>query len=67
MSASPVARQITQCQSIPSRRVLITDSSQLPVSYSTTPGGTLYSTTPGGLYYIFKFVLLDLDVLSTRL
>lgn len=57
MSASPVARQATQCQSIPSRRIIITDSSQLPVGYSTTPGGTLYSTTPGGLYNILKFIL----------
>lgn len=48
MSASPVARQATQCQTIPSRRVLINDPSQLPIDYSSTPGGTLYSTTPGG-------------------
>lgn len=49
MSASPIARQATHSQSIPSRRVLISDPSQLPIDYSTTPGGTLYSTTPGGL------------------
>lgn len=48
MSASPVARQATMSQSIPSKRILISDSSQLPIDYSTTPGGTLYSTTPGG-------------------
>lgn len=70
MSASPVARQVTQCQSIPSRRVLITDSSQLPISYSTTPGGTLYSTTPGGLYYtyiIYKFMLPACETISVGL
>jgi hypothetical protein len=48
MSASPIARQATQCQTIPSRRVVINDASQLPIDYSTTPGGTVYSTTPGG-------------------
>ncbi|KAL0275637.1 UNVERIFIED_CONTAM: hypothetical protein PYX00_003435 [Menopon gallinae] len=48
MSASPVARQATNCQNIPSRRVVINDASQLPQDYSTTPGGTVYSTTPGG-------------------
>jgi hypothetical protein len=48
MSASPIARQATQCQTIPSRSVVINDASQLPTDYSTTPGGTVYSTTPGG-------------------
>jgi len=48
MSASPIARQATQCQTIPSRRIVINDASQLPADYSTTPGGTVYSTTPGG-------------------
>lgn len=47
MSASPVARQVTQSQAIP-RRITITSTSQLPNEYSTTPGGTIYSTTPGG-------------------
>lgn len=61
MSASPVARQITHCQTIPSRRILITDSSQLPINYSTTPGGTLYSTTPGGTRIVYdRTVLLNL-------
>lgn len=50
MSASPIARQATQCQTIPSRRVVINDASQLPADYSTTPGGTVYSTTPGGRF-----------------
>ncbi len=49
MSASPIARQAcSHAQSIPSKRVLITDANQLPELYSSTPGGTLYSTTPGG-------------------
>lgn len=48
MSASPIARAATISQSIPSRRVMITDPSQMPDVYSSTPGGTLYSTTPGG-------------------
>lgn len=50
MSASPIARQVTQNQNIPSKRIVISDPNQLPVDYSSTPGGTLYSTTPGGLY-----------------
>uniref|UniRef100_A0A224XPR2 Putative eukaryotic translation initiation factor 4e binding protein eif4ebp n=1 Tax=Panstrongylus lignarius TaxID=156445 RepID=A0A224XPR2_9HEMI len=54
MSASPVARQATQCQNIPSKRILISDSSQLPIDYSTTPGGTLYSTTPGGTRIVYE-------------
>lgn len=50
MSASPIARQActSHSQSIPSKKILVTDSSQLPDVYSSTPGGTLYSTTPGG-------------------
>ncbi|KAK9505692.1 hypothetical protein O3M35_009684 [Rhynocoris fuscipes] len=54
MSASPIARQATQCQNIPSKRIHITDSSQLPIDYSTTPGGTLYSTTPGGTRIVYE-------------
>ncbi|KAJ9595771.1 hypothetical protein L9F63_013015 [Diploptera punctata] len=58
MSASPIARQATQCQSIPTRRILINDASQLPVDYSTTPGGTLYSTTPGGTRIVYERAFL---------
>ena len=36
-------------KTIPTRRVLINDPSQLPSDYGTTPGGTLFSTTPGGM------------------
>ncbi|KAL0821548.1 hypothetical protein ABMA28_005002 [Loxostege sticticalis] len=54
MSASPVARQATHSQAIPSRRVLITDPAQMPDVYSSTPGGTLYSTTPGGTRIVYE-------------
>lgn len=54
MSASPVARQATHSQAIPSRRVLITDPSQMPDVYSSTPGGTVYSTTPGGTRIVYE-------------
>ncbi|CAB0007912.1 unnamed protein product [Nesidiocoris tenuis] len=54
MSASPIARQATQCQAIPSKRVIITDPSQLPSNYSSTPGGTLFSTTPGGTRIVYE-------------
>lgn len=50
MSASPMARQAcSHVQAIP-KKVLITDESQLPDVYSSTPGGTLFSTTPGGKF-----------------
>lgn len=48
MSASPMQRQAIV---IPSKRVMLTDASQLPDIYSSTPNGTLYSTTPGGRIY----------------
>ncbi|XP_053610662.1 eukaryotic translation initiation factor 4E-binding protein [Plodia interpunctella] len=54
MSASPIARQSTHSQAIPSRRVLITDPTQMPDVYSSTPGGTLYSTTPGGTRIVYE-------------
>jgi hypothetical protein len=41
------------------RRMPINDMSQLPLDYSTTPGGTFFSTTPGGSRIIYdkKFLL----------
>ncbi|XP_028585402.2 eukaryotic translation initiation factor 4E-binding protein 2 [Podarcis muralis] len=51
--------QHSQSRAIPTRTVLINDSSQLPHDYCTTPGGTLFSTTPGGTRIIYdrKFLL----------
>lgn len=79
MSASPIARQAcSHAQTIPSKRVLVTDASQLPELYSSTPGGTLYSTTPGGknfqiiLFYFFvnyqcvRFTILILSLMLFR-
>ncbi|KAL1464765.1 hypothetical protein WDU94_004383 [Cyamophila willieti] len=43
----------TSTQNIPIRRVLLTDDSQLPSHYSSTPGGTLYSTTPNGTRLVY--------------
>ncbi|XP_029034880.1 eukaryotic translation initiation factor 4E-binding protein isoform X2 [Osmia bicornis bicornis] len=54
MSASPIAKQATQNQNIPSKRIVINDSSQLPADYSSTPGGTLFSTTPGGTRIVYE-------------
>ncbi|CAH2240026.1 eukaryotic translation initiation factor 4E-binding protein [Pararge aegeria] len=54
MSASPIARQATNSQAIPPRRVLITDPAQMPDVYSSTPGGTIYSTTPGGTRIVYE-------------
>lgn len=42
------SRQFSESRAIPTRTVLINDSTQLPHDYCTTPGGTLFSTTPGG-------------------
>ncbi|CAD6216442.1 GSCOCG00004600001-RA-CDS [Cotesia congregata] len=58
MSASPIARQVTQNQNIPSKRIVISDPNQLPVDYSSTPGGTLYSTTPGGTRIVYERAFL---------
>lgn len=38
----------SESRAIPSRRIVVNDASQLPIDYSTTPGGTIFSTTPGG-------------------
>lgn len=70
MSASPIARQAcSHAQTIPSRKVLLTDPSQMPDVYSSTPGGTLYSTTPGGefpLEYNIPFHPLRLETILRR-
>jgi len=60
MSASPIARQAcnSHAQSIPSKKVLVHDATQLPDVYSSTPGGTLYSTTPGGTRIIYERAFL---------
>ncbi|XP_015600444.1 eukaryotic translation initiation factor 4E-binding protein 1 [Cephus cinctus] len=58
MSASPIARQATHSQSIPSKRIFINDPKELPTDYSSTPGGTLYSTTPGGTRIVYERAFL---------
>ncbi|XP_048844193.1 eukaryotic translation initiation factor 4E-binding protein 2 [Brienomyrus brachyistius] len=52
-------RQHSESRAIPTRTVLISDTTQLPHDYCTTPGGTLFSTTPGGTRIIYdrKFLL----------
>uniref|UniRef100_V9LE54 Eukaryotic translation initiation factor 4E-binding protein 2 n=1 Tax=Callorhinchus milii TaxID=7868 RepID=V9LE54_CALMI len=51
--------QKTESRAIPTRRVIVSDSGQLPHDYCTTPGGTLFSTTPGGTRIIYdrKFLM----------
>ncbi|XP_029305426.1 eukaryotic translation initiation factor 4E-binding protein 2 [Cottoperca gobio] len=53
------SRQFSESRAIPTRTVLINDTTQLPHDYCTTPGGTLFSTTPGGTRIIYdrKFLL----------
>lgn len=46
--AMSTSRQHSESRAIPTRTVLINDTTQLPHDYCTTPGGTLFSTTPGG-------------------
>jgi len=60
MSASPIARQAcSHAQLIPSmRKVLISDPSQMPDVYSSTPNGTLYGTTPGGTKIVYERTFL---------
>uniref|UniRef100_A0A670ZQP3 Eukaryotic translation initiation factor 4E binding protein 2 n=1 Tax=Pseudonaja textilis TaxID=8673 RepID=A0A670ZQP3_PSETE len=57
--SSSGGHQQSQSRAIPTRTVPISDSSQLPHDYCTTPGGTLFSTTPGGTRIIYdrKFLL----------
>ncbi|CAO1354275.1 unnamed protein product [Diamesa tonsa] len=49
-------------QMIPSmKRIFISEASQMPDNYSTTPNGTCYGTTPGGTKIIYeKTFLLNL-------
>ena len=61
MSEKLLDRRSSEGLTIPERRVVIKDPSELPTSYSQTPGGTIFSTTPGGkggqvccLYLIIK-------------
>ncbi|XP_063915791.1 eukaryotic translation initiation factor 4E-binding protein [Zophobas morio] len=58
MSASPMARQVTESKTIPTKKVYINDPSDLPSHYSSTPGGTLYSTTPGGTKIVYEKAFL---------
>lgn len=46
--ASAGGRPPSQSRAIPTRTVALSDATQLPPDYCTTPGGTLFSTTPGG-------------------
>lgn len=53
MAARSPDHKVTSSRSIPTRRVVINDASQLPIDYSSTPGGTIFSTTPGGSRIIY--------------
>ncbi|XP_062997140.1 eukaryotic translation initiation factor 4E-binding protein 2-like [Elgaria multicarinata webbii] len=59
MTSSGGIHQHSQSHAIPTRMVPISNSSQLPHDYCTTPRGTLFSTTPGGTRIIYdcKFLL----------
>uniref|UniRef100_A0A1W7RAK1 Eukaryotic translation initiation factor 4E binding protein n=1 Tax=Hadrurus spadix TaxID=141984 RepID=A0A1W7RAK1_9SCOR len=51
-------RKLTESCQIPARRVVINDESQLPIDYSSTPGGTIFSTTPGGTRIVYDRAFL---------
>ncbi|ETE71675.1 Eukaryotic translation initiation factor 4E-binding protein 2, partial [Ophiophagus hannah] len=57
--SSSSSHQQSQSHAIPTRTVPISNSSQLPHDYCTTPGGTLFSTTPRATRIIYdcKFLL----------
>lgn len=57
MNDNSPQRKTSNNREIPGRRVVISDSSQLPLDYSSTPGGTIFSTTPGGMLF-YCFILL---------
>ncbi|XP_071952297.1 eukaryotic translation initiation factor 4E-binding protein 2-like [Antedon mediterranea] len=45
---------ISGTRNIPTRTVRVSDPSQLPSDYGTTPGGTMFGTTPGGTRIIYE-------------
>ncbi|XP_035669439.1 eukaryotic translation initiation factor 4E-binding protein 2-like [Branchiostoma floridae] len=51
-------RKLSNPHEIPTRRILISDPSDLPLDYGTTPGGTIFSTTPGGTRIIYDRAFL---------
>ncbi|XP_023027683.2 eukaryotic translation initiation factor 4E binding protein thor [Leptinotarsa decemlineata] len=57
MPESP-KKPAVQSKSIPIKRVLVKDPSEIPSQCSSTPGGTTFSTTPGGTRIVY-----DMDYL----
>lgn len=57
MSGKGSPQELKSGREIPVRR--ITDISNIPSDYSTTPGGSIFSTTPGGtrIFYDRSFLL----------
>lgn len=53
MAAAVTPKKTHVSHSIPTRRVVLSDQSQIPSDYSTTPGGTWFSTTPGGTRIVY--------------
>ena len=51
------SHQLSSGRAIPTRNVVLTDPSQLPHDYGTTPGGTMFSTTPGGKHWKKSFTV----------
>ncbi|GIY63335.1 eukaryotic translation initiation factor 4E-binding protein 2 [Caerostris darwini] len=57
MNNNSSQRKTSNTRDIPGRNV-INDASQLPIDYSSTPGGTIFSTTPGGTRIIYDRAFL---------
>lgn len=62
MNNNSPKRKVSKNREIPGRRVVISDPSQLPADYSSTPGGTIFSTTPGGKLIswrsVYSFIII---------
>jgi hypothetical protein len=56
--ASITDRRFTDIREIPTRRIMVTDPSQIPTNLSQTPGGSIYGTTPGGSRVVYDRSLL---------
>ncbi|XP_015908828.1 eukaryotic translation initiation factor 4E-binding protein 1 [Parasteatoda tepidariorum] len=58
MNNNSPQRKTSNTREIPGR-VVINDPSQLPIDYSSTPGGSIFSTTPGGtrIFYDRAFLM----------
>jgi len=58
MTSLQTDRRFTELREIPTRRIMVTDPSQIPTNLSQSVGGTIYGTTPGGSRVVYDRSLL---------